>query len=241
MTSKSLIEHVFGTAPSADAAEFGRWLDESTRFRAFAENYRDKLRKKVSITRDPAARSNLWAELGVAYLLARERRLSVEYEKYGLGMQRAPDFTIHFREHILCNVEVTCLQTPAPGSDGKRLLGTICEKLGQMPAGAINVLALVTPAPAYQVEDVTRAMLGATSWMKPEEEQYLIQRGYRSARDFRQQAQRLSAVLLRWGGVAERSGGLWKNPGARHALPTDLARLLMVDIPAGFSPDPPNV
>jgi hypothetical protein len=90
-----------------------------------------------------------------------ERRLSVEYEQYGLGTQRAPDFTVRFREHVLCNVEVTCLQVLAPRSDGKRLLGTICEKLGQLPAGAINVLALVTAAPAYQAEDVARAMQGA--------------------------------------------------------------------------------
>jgi hypothetical protein len=140
---------------------------------------------------------------------------------------------VHFREHILCNVEVTCLQIPAPASDGKRLLGTICEKLGQLPAGAINVLALVTPEPAYQVEDVVRAMQGSTSQMKPEEERYIIQRGFRSARDFRQQAQRLSAVLLRWGEAAEQSGGLWNNPAARHVLPAALARLLIEDISAG--------
>jgi hypothetical protein len=229
VTSKNVIEHVFGPVPGADAAEFARWLEASPRFRAFAENYRDKLRKKVSTTRDPATRLSLWAELGVAYLLARERRLSVEYEQYGLGTQRAPDFTVRFREHVLCNVEVTCLQAPAPGADGKRLLGTICEKLGQLPAGAINVLALVTPARAYQVEDVARAMQGSASRMKPEDEQYVIQRGYRSARDFRRQAQRLSAVLLRWGATAERSAGLWTNPAARHALPADLARLLVVE------------
>lgn len=226
MTNKSVIEHVFGPDPGAGAAEFARWLEASPRFRAFAGDYRDKLHKKVNTARDPEARRNLWAELGVAYLLARDRRLSVEYEAYGLGMQRAPDFTVRFREHVLCNVEVTCLQAPIPGSDGKRLLATICEKLGQLPAGAINVLALVTPTPAYQAEDVARAMRGSASRMKPEEEQYIIERGYRSARDFRRQAQRLSAVLLRWGEAAQHGGGLWRNPGARHALPADLARLL---------------
>lgn len=233
MTSNRVVEHIFGPDHGADAAEFARWVGASPRFGAFAETYRDKLHRKVSTARDPEARRTLWAELGVAYLLARDRRLSVEYEAYGLGTQRAPDFTVRFREHVVCNVEVTCLQPPVPGSEGQRLLGTICDKLGQLPAAAINVLALVTDASAYQVQDVARAMQGATSRMKPEEEQFIIQQGYRSARNFRQQAQRLSAVLLRRGAAAEHGEGLWQNPGARHTLPAALARLLIEDIPAG--------
>jgi hypothetical protein len=231
-----LLDHVFGPEPGPDAATFGRWLDASPRFRAFADTYRDKLRKKVATARDPAARRNLWAELGVAYLLARDRRLTVEYEHFGHGGQRAPDFTVRFRVHTVVHVEVTCQQAPAaPAAAGaaagdRRLLATILEKLGQLPPGAANVLALVTLEPAYQPEDVARALQGAVSRMKPEDEQYILQRGFRSAREFRQQVQRLSGVLLRWGGAAEHSAGLWTHPGARHPLPAGLGRLLVEDL-----------
>ncbi len=119
------------------------------------------------------------------------------------------------------------MQPAGAGPDDRRLLGTICEKLGQLPAGAINVLVVVSPGAAYEPQDAARAMQGAAARMSPEDEQVVLQRGYRSARDFRQQAQRLSAVLLRRGEAAEESGGLWLNPGARHPLPGELARVLL--------------
>ncbi len=220
---------MFGPSREPEAVEFAQWADDSARFRAFAETYRDKIRKKLTTAQDPDARRSVWAELGVAYLLARERRLSVEYETYGLGARRGPDFTVRFREHVLSNVEVTSVLGPVPEPETNRLFGTICEKLGQLPAGIINVLAVVTPAPVYRVEDVAHVMRTAAARMTPEEERSVIQRGFRSAHDFRQQAQRLSAVWLRWGHAAEHRGGLWQNPGARHPLPADLARLLAVD------------
>ena len=178
----------------------------------------------------------------MAYLLARERRLSVEYEKYGLGMQRAPDFTIHFREHILCNVEVTCLQTPA-------------LRIGWEAAAWHDLREARSAAGrGHQCAGArdTRARLPGGKCLTRHARGYILDeaRGRAVPHPARlPQCARLSpaspAAERRTLALGQRSPsaaqGCGKNPGARHALPADLARLLMEDIPEGFSPDPPNV
>ena len=85
-----LIAYLFG-ADSLLAAEVGPCLVASPRFRAFAEVYRDKIRKKARGLRDDESRRDLAFELAIALRLLEERRFAVEYESYGVG-QRAPDF-----------------------------------------------------------------------------------------------------------------------------------------------------
>src|SRR5713226_2142028 len=77
-----LIAYLIG-ADSSLAAEVGPWLVASSRFRAFAETYRDKIRKKVRGLRDDNGRRDLVFELGIALRLLEERRFALEYESYG--------------------------------------------------------------------------------------------------------------------------------------------------------------
>jgi hypothetical protein len=69
--------------------------------------------------------------------------------------------------------------------------------------------------------------------MKPEEEQYIIQRVPQCARLSPAGPAAERRCSLRWGETAERSTGLWINLGARHALPAGLARLLAADVAEG--------
>src|SRR5438552_12518621 len=100
-----LIAYLFRAAHPSLATEVGPWLVASPRFRAFAETYRDKIRKKARGLRDDEGLRDLAFELAVALRLLEERRFALEYESYGVG-QRAPDFRVTSRSGWRFNVEV---------------------------------------------------------------------------------------------------------------------------------------
>ena len=94
MPTGDLLPYIFGNTRLPLAVQFGHWVQESPRFRVFAETYRDKIRKKVRGISEAEGYRDLQAELAVAYFLLQERRFMVEYEKYAAGKQRGPDFTV---------------------------------------------------------------------------------------------------------------------------------------------------
>src|SRR5213594_2911226 len=140
-----LIAYLFGADHSSLANEVGAWVASSPRFRAFADTYRDKIRKKARGVRDDEGRRDLAFELAIAVRLLAERRFALEYESYGVG-QRAPDFRVTFRSRLRFNVEVRRLRPQAPmpdaSADAARLIRAVCDKLGQLPPAMINVLVL---------------------------------------------------------------------------------------------------
>ncbi len=68
------------------------WMEASSRFTAFVETYRDKIRKKIRLTREPESALDLRGELDVAYCLLNDRRLAVAYEPYASAKNAAPIF-----------------------------------------------------------------------------------------------------------------------------------------------------
>src|SRR2546427_6188269 len=136
-----LIAYLFGADHSPLAAEIGPWLIASPRFRAFAEAYRDKIRKKARVLRDDESRRDFAFELAIAMRLLEERRFALEYESYGVG-KRAPDFRLTFRTNLRFNVEVRRLRrAPTSGApaDSAPLVRAVCDKLGQLPPAMTNV------------------------------------------------------------------------------------------------------
>src|SRR5580765_5992638 len=159
MLVDELLTHIFEARMHALAAQFALWLASSARFRAFAEQYRDKIRKKVRGIRDQEGLRDLTFELEIAYLLLSERRFAVEYEKGGVGKQRGPDFCVTFRTHILFNVEVkrfraSAIDRTAEPPEYSRIASTACQKIGQLPAGMINILAISSDSARYHASDV---------------------------------------------------------------------------------------
>lgn len=211
------------------ATEVGPWLVASPRFRAFAEIYRDKIRKKARGPRDEEGQRDLAFELRVALRLLEERRFAVEYEPYGMA-ERAPDFRVTFRTQLRFNIEVRRLRRSAPGDDAPmdlgRLIRAICDKLGQLPPGMINVLVLGTDDAVASATDV---LSPAMRWLEDragqKDEGLFTQRGFTGTRDFLRHYQRLSGAL--WlSGEPIAPARLWRNGQARHALPADLSRAL---------------
>jgi hypothetical protein len=230
-----LTSYLFGA--SSLAAEVGPWLSASPRFRAFAEFYRDKIRKKARGLRDDEGRRDLAFELAVALRLLHDRRFALEYEPYGVG-QRAPDFRVIFRS-VRFNAEVRRLRrsAPSPGQpvDPARLVRAVSDKLGQLPPAMINVLFLGADGPASAADALASAMRSLEDRAARKDEIFFQQRGFAGVRDFLRHYQRLSGAM--W--LAAEPGAppsLWRNPQARHPLPADLARALSQGAAPGSSP-----
>jgi len=198
----------------------------SRRFRAFAETYRDKIRKKARGARDDAAQQDLAFELSVAAFLLDDARFALEYEPSGVG-RRAADFRVTFRGGPRCNIEARRLRPLREASDTAlraQLSRSICDKLGQLATGMMNVIALGTE------RSTTPMLLGAVlhqleAWATAKDDEQFQERGFKGARDFMRYHRRLSGVI--WVGVnAPRQSAVWLNPHARHPLSAPLARAL---------------
>ena len=83
-----LLAYLFDGSEHVLYAQVESFIRASRPFRAFAETYRDKIRKKLRIAKDAEGLQDLRLELEIAYLLVQERKFKVEYEKHGVGKQR---------------------------------------------------------------------------------------------------------------------------------------------------------
>lgn len=240
MPASDLLPYIFTNTRLPLAVQFARWVQESPRFRAFAETYRDKIRKKVRGITEAEGYRDLQAELAAAYFLTLERRFSVEYEKYGVGKQRGPDFSITYKTHTRFDVEVTRLRLGQAGEAGAapepgKLANTLCAKLEQLLPSMVNVLVLAADDAPKRGDDssvdagqaLENWLLSATTLLQGraerKDDEFFVRRGFLGARDFLRHYNRLSAVRL----VApDAPPVLWLQPQARHPLPPDLATIL---------------
>jgi hypothetical protein len=237
MTTNELLAYVFGDQPHALAAQVAAWVAMSPRFREFVATYRDKIRKKVRGTRDMEGLKDLFLELETAFVLLQERRFELEYEKYGVGKARGPDFTVTYKRGLLFNLEVTRLRAGEPGVDRNspdrqyevaKLIDTVCGKLGQMLPSMINVLIVFPDDARIDHGVVTIAMARLKERAEHKDVDFFTRKGFSGSQDFFKHYQRLSGILVRSssGNGSAMSPMLWANPQARHLMPIDLRRLL---------------
>jgi hypothetical protein len=230
MSTNDLLPYIFSNTRLPLAVQFARWVRESPGFRAFAETYRDKIRKKVRTVTGAEGYADLQAELATAYFLAQERRFLVEYEKYGQGKQRGPDFSVTYKTHIRFDVEVTRLRGSQPGAPPEpgKLANTLCVKLQQLPPSMINVLVLAADDPsAGSGEALAGGLQSALALLQERSEHrdddFFARRGFLGARDFHKYYNRLSAIRLV---TPDAPPVLRLQPQARHPVPADLATIL---------------
>ncbi|HYP40483.1 MAG TPA: hypothetical protein VEX13_08980 [Chloroflexia bacterium] len=225
MPTSNLLPYIFTNTRLPLAVQFAHWVQASPRFRAFAENYRDKIRKKVRGITEAEGYRDLQAELATAYFLVLQPRFLVEYEKYGMGKQRGPDFSITYKTHIRFDVEVTRLrggQARAVPESGK-LANTLCAKLEQLPPSMINILVLTADDAPYGGDDLTSGLRLLLERAERKDDEFFARRGFLGARDFVKHYSRLSAIRLI---TSDAPPVLRVQPQARHPLPPDLATLL---------------
>ncbi len=142
-----LLDYIFEGKKPALYPEFEGWVRGSRRFKGFATTYRDKIRTKLKNVRDEGGKKDLRAELETAALLLRDDRFTLEYEKYAASKGRGPDYTVTFKTHTPFNVEVRRIRG-VELDDGDiearttKLMGVLCDKVGQMPPSIVNLLWL---------------------------------------------------------------------------------------------------
>jgi len=233
MTTDDLLLYIFGDNAHSLASVCARWMDDSKPFRLFAATYRDKIRKKVRNLRDEAGYGDLLFELAIAYRLLQERRFTIEYEKYGVGRQRGPDFTVTFKTHTVFNVEVKRLRAAAAEPQAQehhelyKLTNAICAKLWQMLPGALNVLVLGAEAESYGENEIGQAMRLLKRHADQKDDAFFAKWGFASARDFIHSYQRLGMVVI--SGVDAQAAApavQWANKEARHPIPGDLSTIV---------------
>ena len=106
MTMDALLCALFDQPAHALAMPMATWLSSSRRFTAFVTSYQSKIRKKLRAAQDAETVRDLQLELETAYLLLRERSLSLEYEPQPKQQGRSPDFELSFNTGMLCMLEV---------------------------------------------------------------------------------------------------------------------------------------
>lgn len=221
-----LLDEIFDGRKSALYREFDGWVRGSRRYKAFATTYSSKIRSKLKNVRDDAGMKDLRAELETASILLREERFALEYEHYAALKQRGPDFTVTFKTHTSFNVEVRRIRSVEiedadPEAHTVKLMAVLCDKVGQMPPGIVNILWLITERDVSE-EDLTRAVVTLRQLAERKVEEFFTRRGFKNAADFLKQYSQLSGIILR------QSGGsvLWLNPLARHKVPPDILNAL---------------
>ncbi len=223
MTSlDDLLDSIFDGKKHTFYSEFEGWARGSRRFKAFAIDYRSKIRAKLKNVRDEGSMKDLRAELETAALLLREERFTLEYEKYTASKQRGPDFTVTFKTHTPFNVEVRRvhsveLDDGEPEARIGKLMGVLCDKVGQMPPSIVNLLWL-TPEREIPEADLTRAAMTLRQLADRKAEDYFTRRGWAGAADFIKQYRQLSGIVLHESG----ENRVWLNSIARHQVPTEI-------------------
>ncbi|HUP27791.1 MAG TPA: hypothetical protein VM409_05095 [Chloroflexia bacterium] len=234
--ASDLLHYIFSNTRLPLAVQFSEWL-QAPRFRVFAENNRDKIRKKVRGIAEAEGYRDLQAELATAYFLLLERRFLVEYEKYGVGKQRGPDFSVTYKTHIRFDVEVTRLRGGQAGvaSEPGKLANTLCVKLKQLPPSIINILVLAADdslhidndPSAGSGHDLESGLLRAVTLLQEraerKDDEFFTRRGFLGSRDFLKHYSRLSAIRLV---TPDAPPILRLQTQARHPLPPDLATIM---------------
>jgi len=203
------------------AIELVAWLDASPRFRAFADTYRDKIRKKLRGAADAEAVRDVRAELQIARLLLSERRFEVAFEAYGSG-RAGPDLTVTFRAGRRFNVEVTRLRRVP---DATAVGAAVLAKLHQLPPSVPNAVVLAIDGVAADAVDIAAATQGLRGRADAKDEAWFGRRGFDGTRGFYERYLRLGAVFA-WNELedGERRAAVWANRSARIALPEPAAR-----------------
>jgi hypothetical protein len=219
MLIDDLLNHIFEGKSNFLTQQVAVWVKESRRYRAFAETYKDKIRKKHRLADDDEKLYDLLLELETAYRLLGDTRFVVEYEKLNADKSRAPDYSITFRANTLFNVEVTRIRS-ADSDLPAKFIYAVCDKVGQLPPSVVNVLYIGGSLNAE--EALSQAMTSLRLLAERKEEPFFTRRGFKDAATFLRQFQRLSAILLPGDSLT-----LWQNGLARHPLPNALKNALL--------------
>ena len=229
MLNDELHVYLFDGKSHMLSARVESWLTSSRRFSAFVADARDKIRKKIRVTQDPETLQDLQLELETAYLLLREKSLSLVYEP-PCNQARCPDFAVSFTTSMTFMVEVTRLRTIQIGSvspESDPLTDAICTKLGQLLPQHSNVLIVGVPVLYLTPTDLQATMLRLQQRVERNDPTFWQRYRFRDRADFFNRYQRLSEVILRGAQLkSDEPVAHWVNPQGKYPLPSKVRTAL---------------
>lgn len=229
-TIDALEDELFDGRPHVLRPALARRLASSRRFVAFVENNRDKIRKKIRLTREPAEAADLQWELEVAYRLHLDKRVTVGYETYSRARPFGPDFRVSYTTRVAFNVEVTRLRSAIPGADpdraARRLAETACNKLHQVMPNMPNVIVIGLPEWATDEAGFAAAMAAVRRSAEKSDGVVLSRLGFDGTPAFIKSLERLSAVIVCDIARETPPAFLWQNPQTKAPLPAKVITAL---------------
>lgn len=223
-----LITYLFEGKPHLLLTALMAWMEVSPRFTAFVETYRDKIRKKIRVTRGPESNLDLRVELEVAYSLLNDRRLAVAYEPYASVKGRGPDFSVTYRANLVFNIEVARMRPEESSAEGidlprkeERILRILLYKLGQMQPAMPNLLVIHAREDVARSIDLGGLMREIKIKAEGKDPAFYAAAGFTSPAAFYKDFLRLNGILL-WSPGAQ----LWVNKQARPELAEKVLRLV---------------
>ena len=232
MLIDELLTYLFDGQPHFLVEPMTTWLTSSRRFTSFVNSHHTKIRKKLRVAQGPENLRDLQLELETAYLLLREKALSVVYEPQHPELGRSPDFAVTFTTSLTFMVEVTRLQstnvTPGLPLVHDRFTDMLCSKLGQLLPQRSNLLLVGLESLPMTHQDIHTTMLRIQKRAEANDPTLVQRRGFRDRADFFQHYQRLSAILVR-GRTPLQAGDpvvIWNNPQAKYSLPVKVRTVL---------------
>jgi hypothetical protein len=219
---QELLAAAFGGAAHPLAGWYAELLAAAP-LRDFTAANATKIRKKVRHASGPEEQRDLRCELAVAAALA-DRRSPLIYEPLSAEGRRGPDFLLRHKGHTAVYVEVSRLR-PARGQERDpegRLAAVLCGKLGQLTAGAPNMLVLVSDDGPFSAVTVEATIQSLRRRADAKDDAYFAFRGLLGTKALHQTLPRLAALLV----VAPASGAstLFVHQQARHSLPAEVLR-----------------
>ena len=234
-----LLTYLFDGKSHILEAPMATWLASSRRFTAFVNTYHTKIRKKLRTAQEPESIRDLQLELETAYLLLRERALTLAYEPQHPDLGRSPDFEVTFTTSLVFMVEVTRLraagsrtlpdvQEKASGTPlNDRFIDMLCSKLGQLLSKRSNLLLVGVEDTRLTQDDLRTTMLRIQQRAEGNDLAVIHKHGFRDRADFFQHYQRLSAILVRELPLHEGEPVvIWDNPQAKYPLSTKIRTAL---------------
>jgi hypothetical protein len=210
------------------------WMEESSRFTAFVETYRDKIRKKIRVTHEPESLLDVRAELELDYKLLSDRHFALTYEPYASAKRRGPDFSITYRSNLVFNIEVARLRVEESAADidlarkEERILRIMLDKLGQMQPGMANLLVIQTMEELARSIDLDRLLHALKIRIEGKDPAFFAASRYAAPAAFYKDFLHLSGILL-WASAPTTPAGanqLWVNKQARPGLDEKVLRLV---------------
>ncbi len=110
------------------------WLSAVPRFRDFARTYRDKIRHKFTGAKEVEDVNDILAEIEVACRFLAGPEFEVEYEPYGQGKSRSPDFCIRTQQYGDFNVETKRIRESVPVTLYNECLDRVISELRKVPS-----------------------------------------------------------------------------------------------------------